>query len=228
MRVLIVEDDATLREQLAAALAACGWHVDQAADGREGLYRLEEYAPDVAVVDLGLPALSGMEIIAALRRDGRATPVLVLTARDRWQDKVAGLKAGADDYVVKPVHTEELVARLEALVRRAAGWATPVLECGPVKLDPATQRVEVHGHEPVLTRFEYRLLECLMLRAGEVVSRAELLERLYDEDADRDSNTLEVFVGRLRRKLDPDGSLKPIETLRGRGYRFVLPARRAG
>jgi two-component system response regulator PhoP len=228
MRVLLVEDDATLREQLAAALAASGWHVDQAADGREGLYRLEEYAPDVAVVDLGLPAMSGMEIIAALRRDGRATPVLVLTARDRWQDKVAGLKAGADDYVVKPVHTEELVARLEALVRRAAGWATPVLECGPVKLDPATQRVEVDGHEPVLTRFEYRLLECLMLRAGEVVSRAELLERLYDEDADRDSNTLEVFVGRLRRKLDPDGSLKPIETLRGRGYRFVLPARRAG
>lgn len=222
MRALLVEDDETLRHGLASAMRAAGWQVDEAADGREGLYLAEESAPDVAVVDLGLPQMSGMDLIAALRGDRRDLPVLILTARDRWQDKVAGLKAGADDYMVKPFHTEELLARLEALVRRAAGWAQPVLDFGALRFEPATQRVELHGASLDLTSFEYRLLEYLVLRAGQVVSRAELIDRLYDQDFDRDSNTVEVFVGRLRRKLDPDGTLKPIETLRGRGYRFAL------
>ena len=222
MRALLVEDDDTLRHGLAAALRAAGWQVDEAADGREGLYLAEEMAPDVAVVDLGLPQMSGMEMIAALRAHKRDLPVLILTARDRWQDKVAGLKAGADDYMVKPFHTEELLARPEALVRRSAGWAQPVLDFGVLRFEPAAQRVELQGAPVELTSFEYRLLEYLVLRAGQVVSRSELIERLYDQDYDRDSNTIEVFVGRLRRKLDPEGTLKPIETLRGRGYRFSL------
>lgn len=222
MRALLVEDDETLRHGLAAALRAAGWQVDEAADGREGLYLAEEMGPDVAVVDLGLPGLSGMELIGELRGHGRDLPVLILTARDRWQDKVAGLKAGADDYMVKPFHTEELLARLEALVRRAAGWSQPVLDFGAIRFEPGAQRVERDGEPVDLTSFEYRLLECLVLRAGQVVSRAELIDRLYEQDYDRDSNTIEVFVGRLRRKLDPDGTLKPIETLRGRGYRFAL------
>jgi two-component system, OmpR family, response regulator PhoP len=222
MRALLVEDDDTLRHGLAAAMRAAGWQVDEAADGREGLYLAKEMAPDVAVVDLGLPQISGMELIAALRGDKQDLPVLILTARDRWQDKVAGLKAGADDYMVKPFHTEELLARLEALVRRSAGWAQPVLDFGILRFEPGTQRVELHGQPVELTSFEYRLLEYLVLRAGQVVSRSELIDRLYDQDYDRDSNTVEVFVGRLRRKLDPEGTLKPIETLRGRGYRFAL------
>jgi two-component system, OmpR family, response regulator PhoP len=222
MRALLVEDDETLRHGLAVAMRAAGWQVDEAADGREGLYLAQESAPDVVVVDLGLPQLSGMDLIAALRGDRRDLPVLILTARDRWQDKVAGLKAGADDYMVKPFHTEELLARLEALVRRAAGWAKPLLDFGALSFEPATQRVALRGEPVDLTSFEYRLLEYLVLRAGQVVPRSELIDRLYDQDYDRDSNTIEVFVGRLRRKLDPDGTLKPIETLRGRGYRFAL------
>jgi two-component system, OmpR family, response regulator PhoP len=222
MRALLVEDDEALRRGLAAAMRAAGWQVDEAADGREGLYFAEEIAPDVAVVDLGLPQMSGMELISALRTHKHDLPVLILTARDRWQDKVAGLKAGADDYMVKPFHTEELLARLEALVRRASGWSQPVLDFGPLKFEPGAQRVDLEGQPVELTSFEYRLLEFLVLRAGQVVSRAELIDRLYEQDYDRDSNTIEVFVGRLRRKLDPAGTLKPIETLRGRGYRFAL------
>jgi two-component system, OmpR family, response regulator PhoP len=222
MRALLVEDDDALRHGLAAVMRAAGWQVDETGDGREGLYLAEETAPDVAVVDLGLPQLSGMDLIAALRRGKRELPVLILTARDRWQDKVAGLKAGADDYMVKPFHTEELLARLEALVRRSAGWAQSVVDFGAMRFEPAAQRVELKGEAVELTSFEYRLLEYLVLRAGHVVARSELIERLYDQDYDRDSNTIEVFVGRLRRKLDPDGTLKPIETLRGRGYRFTL------
>lgn len=222
MRALLVEDDENLRHGLAAAMRAAGWQVDESADGAEGLYLAEETAPDVAIVDLGLPGMSGMELITALRAEGRDLPVLILTARDSWQDKVAGLKAGADDYMVKPFHPEELLARLEALVRRASGWSQPVLDFGPLKFEPATQRVELEGKPVELTSFEYRLLEYLVLRAGQVVSRSELIDRLYDQDYDRDSNTVEVFVGRLRRKLDPAGTLRPIETLRGRGYRFAL------
>jgi two-component system, OmpR family, response regulator PhoP len=222
MRALLVEDDEALRAGLAGAMRAAGWQVDEAADGREGLYLAEESAPDVAIVDLGLPHMSGMELVAALRGNRSDLPVLILTARDRWQDKVSALKAGADDYMVKPFHTEELLARLEALVRRSAGWAQPVLDFGVLKFEPAAQRVELRGEPVELTSFEYRLLEYLVLRAGQVVSRSELIERLYDQDYDRDSNTVEVFIGRLRRKLDPEGEHKPIETLRGRGYRFAL------
>jgi two-component system, OmpR family, response regulator PhoP len=222
MRALLVEDDEALRAGLAVAMRAAGWQVDEAGDGREGLYLAEESAPDVAIVDLGLPRMSGMELVAALRGNRSDLPVLILTARDRWQDKVSALKAGADDYMVKPFHTEELLARLEALVRRSAGWAQPVLDFGVLKFEPAAQRVELMGEPVELTSFEYRLLEYLVLRAGQVVSRSELIERLYDQDYDRDSNTVEVFIGRLRRKLDPGGEHKPIETLRGRGYRFAL------
>ncbi|TVQ45231.1 MAG: DNA-binding response regulator [Gammaproteobacteria bacterium] len=221
MRALIVEDDTPLRQALAAALRDAGWSVEEAADGREGLYQASEYPVDVAVVDLGLPGMSGMALVTALREAGRDVPILILTARDRWQDKVAGLKAGADDYVVKPFHPEELIARLEALVRRASGWARPQLCSGAVRLDTGSQSVSVAGRSVELTGFEYRLLEILMLHAGEVVSKTELTERLYAQDFDRDSNTIEVFIGRLRRKLDPEGSLQPIETLRGRGYRMT-------
>ncbi|MEZ5486603.1 MAG: response regulator transcription factor [Steroidobacteraceae bacterium] len=227
MRLLVVEDEAELREQLRTRLVAAGFNVDVAADGEEGLYCGREYPIDLAVVDLGLPKLPGLELIHQLRAAGRAFPILVLTARARWQDKVEGLQAGADDYVGKPFEFEEVLARIQALLRRAGGWASAQLRCGPVLLDTREQRVTVHGAPVELTTFEYRILEHLMLRAGDVISKAELTERLYEQDFERDSNTIEVFVGRLRRKLDPDDSLHPIETLRGRGYRLAL-AREAG
>jgi two-component system response regulator PhoP len=176
----------------------------------------------VAVVDVGLPALSGLELIQKVRAAGRTFGVLILTARDRWQDKVEGLSAGADDYLAKPFHLPELQARLAVLLRRSAGWASAVLECGPVSLDTRAQSVSVGGSAVELTSFEYRLLEHLMLHAGEVVSKSDLTERLYAQDFERDSNVIEVLVARLRRKLDPQEQLQPIETLRGRGYRFAL------
>jgi len=223
MRCLVVEDERALRESLAGALRGNGFAVDTAADGEEGLYYGLEYPIDVAIVDLGLPRLCGLELIERLRARGRAFPILILTVRERWQDKVQGLDAGADDYVVKPFHVEEVLARVKALVRRSRGWADPRITCGPVVLDTARQSVAVDGRPVTLTAFEYRVLECLMLRAGEVVSKSELLDHVYDEDADHDSNVIEVFVARLRRKLDPEGRLHPIETLRGRGYRLTLP-----
>ncbi|MEZ5506122.1 MAG: response regulator transcription factor [Gammaproteobacteria bacterium] len=222
MRVLIVEDEQHLRDQLATALQKKGYTVDAAADGEEGLYFGREYPFDVAIIDLGLPKLSGIELIKTLRREERNFPILILTARDHWQDKVNGLEAGADDYVTKPFAIEEVLARLNALIRRSAGHARPQLEFGPVLLDTAGQTVTVNGDFIELTTYEYKVLEYLMLRPGEVVSKTELTEHIYAQDFDRDSNTLEVFVGRLRKKLDPDNSLKPIETLRGRGYRFAL------
>jgi two-component system response regulator PhoP len=222
VRLLLIEDEAPLRNSLQQQLSEAGFNVTSVGDGEEGLYIGREFPIDVAVIDIGLPKLSGLEVIAGLRAAGRTFPVLVLTARDRWQDKVEGLGAGADDYVAKPFHFEELLARLQALLRRAGGWAQPVLRCGPIELDTRTQQVSLQGAPVELTGYEYRILECLMLRAGEVISKAEITERLYDQDFDRDSNTIEVFIGRLRRKLDPDGSLKPIETLRGRGYRLAL------
>jgi two-component system, OmpR family, response regulator PhoP len=220
MRIIVVEDEPALREQLAAALRAAGHTVDAAADGREGLYALREYPADLAIVDLGLPGLSGLELIRAARSAGKRLPVLILTARDRWQDKVAGLEAGADDYVTKPFQTEEVLARIQALLRRAAGFADPVLRVGALALDTRGQSVTVEGRPIELTSFEYRLLEYLVLHAGQVVSKIELTEKLYEQDFERDSNTIEVFIGRLRRKLDPDDRLHPIETLRGRGYRL--------
>jgi two-component system response regulator PhoP len=227
MRVLVVEDEAALREALQRDLEGAGFTVDLAADGEEGLYAGLEYPVDIAVVDLGLPKMPGLELIRQLRQKERRFPILILTARDRWQDKVEGLDAGADDYVAKPFHFEEVLARLQALMRRSGGWATSSLACGPVVLDTRAQTVAVEGRGIELTTFEYRILEHLMLKAGEVISKTDLTEQLYDQDFERDSNVIEVFIGRLRRKLDPEDRIKPIETLRGRGYRFSL-ARNAG
>ena len=222
MRVLVVEDEAPLRVQLVARLRAEGYAVDEAGDGAEGVYCGTELPLDAAIADLGLPGLSGIDMIRRWRSAGRRFPVLILTARGRWQDKVDGLEAGGDDYVVKPFHMEELLARLRALIRRAHGWAEPVMSCAPLSLDINSQSVCLDGEPVVLTAYEYRILECLMLNAGQVLSKTELSEHVYEEDMERDSNVLEVLVGRLRRKLDPDGLLNPIETLRGRGYRFRL------
>lgn len=227
MRVLVVEDEAALREALKADLTAAGHTVDTAVDGEEGLFAGTEYPIDVAIIDLGLPKIPGFELIRQLRARGKSFGILVLTARDSWQDKVEGLSAGADDYVAKPFHFAEVQARLSALLRRSAGWSSPRLVCGPIELDSQAQTVSVQGLVVDLTSFEYRILEHLMLRAGEVLSKSELTERLYAQDFDRDSNVVEVLVGRLRRKLDPDELIKPIETLRGRGYRLSLPRRPA-
>ena len=223
MRLLLVEDDQSLNRSLVAQLQEAGYKVDSALDGREGLYFAQEYPIDLAIIDLGLPEVSGVELIRTVRAEGKSYPILVLTARDRWQDKVEALKVGADDYVVKPFHVEELRARIDALLRRAGGWAQSELVCGPIVLDTRSQSVSVKGTALELTSFEYRLLEYLMLHAGEVLSKSQITEALYDQDFERDSNVIEVFIGRLRRKLDPDGEFQPIETLRGRGYRMALP-----
>ena len=222
MRLLLIEDDATLRESLAARLEETGFAVEQAADGREGQYFALEYPVDLAIIDLGLPEISGLDIIREVRRQGKSYPILILTARDRWEDKVDGLDAGADDYVVKPFHVEEVTARVNALLRRSGGWASSVMTAGPVSLDMSRQEVKVGGEPIELTSFEYKIIEYLMIRAGKVISKTELTERLYDQDFERDSNVIEVFIGRLRKKLDPANEIKPIETLRGRGYRFAL------
>ena len=222
MRVLVIEDEVSLREQIAGRLQQEGQTVDVAADGTQGSYVGNEFPIDVAVVDLGLPDVSGLEVIRGWREAGRTFPILILTARGKWQDKVGGLEVGADDYLVKPFHMEELLARIRALVRRSAGWADSVLRCGPVTLDMGRQIVQVEGQPISLTAYEYRVLEYLMLHAGDVISKTELSEHLYEDDFDRDSNVLEVLVGRLRKKLDPDKRLSPVETLRGRGYRFCL------
>jgi two-component system response regulator PhoP len=222
MRLLVIEDDNTLRETLAAQLIESGFAVEQAADGKEGLYFGLEYPIDLAIIDLGLPEMSGLEIIRELRKQGKSFPILILTARDRWEDKVDGLDAGADDYVVKPFQFEEVIARVNALVRRSGGWASSEMIAGPVSLDLSRQEVKVNDVAIELTSFEYKIIEYLMVRAGQVISKTELTERLYDQDFERDSNVIEVFVGRLRKKLDPENSIKPIETLRGRGYRFGL------
>jgi two-component system response regulator PhoP len=211
-----------LRESLAAKLAEGGFAVEQAADGKEGLYYAMEYPIDLAIVDLGLPEISGLDIIRAAREQGKTYPILILTARDRWEDKVDGLDAGADDYVVKPFHVEEVTARVNALLRRSGGWASSTMTAGPVTLDMSRQELKVNDSVIELTSFEYKIIEYLMIRAGQVISKTELTERLYDQDFERDSNVIEVFIGRLRKKMDPDSTINPIETLRGRGYRFSL------
>lgn len=220
MRILLVEDDETLRSGLASRLRAAGFAVEEAANGTDGLYMAKEFPLDAAVLDLGLPDMDGVDLIRSLRRDGGAVPVLVLTARDQWQAKVEGLEAGADDYLTKPFQPEELLARLRALIRRAGGWSSDELACGPYVLDMAARCVRVDGETLTLTAFEYRVLECLMLHAGRVLSKTFLSEHLYEEVIERDSNVLEVIIGRLRRKLDPDRMRNPIETSRGQGYRF--------
>jgi two-component system, OmpR family, response regulator PhoP len=224
MRVLVVEDEAAIRQELVDGLMVAGYAVDSSGDGKEGLYYALEYPLDVAIIDIGLPSLTGVELIERARAQGRSYPMLILTARGRWQDKVAGLEAGADDYLVKPFHMEELLARLRALVRRSKGWTQDDLRAGNIALATRSQRLEVDGVEVELTAFEYKVLEYLMLNAGEVVSKTTLGEHVYGEDLDPDSNVLEVLIGRLRRKLDPGRVTNPIETLRGRGYRFALEA----
>jgi len=214
MRILVVEDDQNLNRQLVEALTEAGYVVDKAFDGEEGHFLGDTEPYDAIVLDLGLPVMDGVSVLSKWRRAGKKTPVLILTARDRWSDKVAGFDAGADDYVTKPFHMEEILARLRALVRRAAGHASSELTCGPVVLDSANAKVFVDGKSIKLTSLEFRLLNYLMLHSGKVVSRTELVEHLYDQDFDRDSNTIEVFVGRLRKKLGVD----VLQTIRGMGY----------
>jgi two-component system response regulator PhoP len=223
-RILLVEDETKLREQLVEILERHEYQVDHAADGMEGLYLAQKFNFDLAIIDLGLPRVPGLEIVKKIREEGKEYPVLILTARADWQDKVDGLAAGADDYLVKPFHVQELLARLEAMIRRASGQLTPTLSCGPIHMDMRGKRVSVSEQAIDLTAFEYNLLHYLMQRPGEVVSKTELTEHLYEQDYDRDSNVIEVFVGRLRKKLDPANDLRPIETVRGQGYRFTLTA----
>lgn len=220
MRILVVEDELTLCGQIQHFFAGRGFAVDTAHTGSDGFYMGKEFPIDAAVVDIGLPDFSGIELIKRLRKNKVAVPILILTARSRWQEKVEGLEAGADDYLVKPFHFEELLARINALIRRSAGLAHPILTHDNIELDTVAQEVSVSGVKLELTAYEYKVLEFLMFRKGELISKSVLTAHIYDEDFDRDSNVIEVFIGRLRKKLDPDGSRKPIETLRGRGYRI--------
>ncbi|MGR8979708.1 MAG: response regulator transcription factor [Gammaproteobacteria bacterium] len=222
MRILVVEDEMTLCRQIQHYFADKGFAVDVAHNGRDGFYMGKEYPIDAAVIDIGLPDFSGIELIKRLRKDNVTVPILILTARSRWQEKVEGLEAGADDYLVKPFHYEELLARINALIRRSVGVAHPILTHDNIELDTVAQEVTVSGVKLELTAYEYKVLEYLMYRKGELVSKSTLTAHIYDEDFDRDSNVIEVFIGRLRKKLDPDGTRKPIETLRGRGYRIPL------
>jgi len=220
MRILVVEDDSGLQTSLAEILREAGYAVDVSGDGVEGLFFGQEYPLDLAIIDLGLPGLPGLDLIRKLREQERQFPILILTARADWQDKVEGLEAGADDYLTKPFHPEELKARVGALLRRSAGHAQPQIELGPLKIDLVSQRVFKGDEEIELTTYEYKVFEYLLMHPGRVVTKTVLSEHIYEEDLDRDSNVIEVFVGRLRRKIDPLGDLNPIETLRGRGYRL--------
>lgn len=219
MRLLVVEDDQDLNRQLVSVLSQAGYAVDSAFDGEEGHFLGDTEPYDAVILDLGLPKLDGLSVLESWRRDDRKMPVLVLTARDRWSDKVAGIDAGADDYVAKPFHVEEVLARVRALLRRSAGHAKSELECGSLRLDTKLARVTHNGVPVKLTSLEYRLLAYLMHHQDRVVPRLELVEHLYEQDFDRDSNTVEVFIGRLRKKLDADS----IVTVRGLGYRLNLP-----
>ena len=225
MRILVVEDDSGLQTSLAETLREAGYAVDISGDGIEGLFFGQEYPLDLAIIDLGLPGMPGLDVIRKLRAQERQFPILILTARADWQDKVEGLEAGADDYLTKPFHPEELKARVAALLRRSAGHAQPLIELGPLKIDLLSQRVFNGEDEIELTTYEYKVFQYLLMHPDEVVTKTVLSEHIYEEDADRDSNVIEVFVGRLRRKIDPHGVLNPIETLRGRGYRLNRPSR---
>ncbi len=220
MRILLVEDDTGLQTSLAEILREAGYALDVSSDGIEGLFFGEEYPVDLAIIDLGLPGLPGLDLIRKLRARERQFPIMILTARSEWQDKVEGLEAGADDYLTKPFHPEELKARVGALLRRSAGHAQPLIELGPLKIDLVSQRVFNAEDEIELTTYEYKVFEYLLMHPDEVVTKTVLSEHIYEEDVDRDSNVIEVFVGRLRKKIDPQGEMNPIETLRGRGYRL--------
>ncbi len=217
MRILLVEDEPLLRAPLRSGLEAAGYVVDEADNGRDAHFLGDTEAFDAVILDLGLPVLDGLSVLKRWRDAGRTMPVLILTARDNWSEKVAGIDAGADDYLTKPFHMEELLARLRALIRRASGLASPVLQCGELSLDTRSGRVTLSGQPVTLTSHEHRVLDYLMHRPGAVVSRTELTEHIYAQDFDRDSNTIEVFVGRLRKKLPAE----MIETVRGMGYRLV-------
>ena len=220
MRILIVEDEITLCTQIQQYFSHKGFAVDVDNTGKDGYFMGIEYPVDAAIIDIGLPDFSGIELIKRLRKEKITIPILILTARSRWQEKVEGLEAGADDYLVKPFQYEELLARINALIRRSAGQAQPILTHDNIELNSLSQEVSVAGIKLELTAFEYKVLEYLMFRKGELISKSVLTAHIYDEDYDRDSNVIEVFIGRLRKKLDPDGTRKPIETLRGRGYRI--------
>lgn len=222
MRILLVEDEQSLQQQLQEELKKQGFVIDCAGDGEEGDYLADSWPYDLGIIDLGLPGMGGIELIQNIRAAQKTFPILILTARSDWQDKVEGLEAGADDYLTKPFHMEELIARVNALLRRAAGHASTVMKFGPVSLDTRTKQVLLNEETLELTAYEYATLEYLIHQAGKVVSKTELTEHIYDQDFDRDSNVIEVFITRLRKKIDPDGSIKPIVTERGRGYRFVL------
>lgn len=220
MRIIIVEDDSRLLTQLDQLMQRQGYSVDLADDGEKALFLMQEYPYDAAIVDVGLPKLDGFELVKKVRQQKIACPVLILTARDRWQEKVEGLDAGADDYLTKPFQEEELLARVNALIRRASGQPSPKVSIGPITLDTVMQEVTVHEEALDLTAYEYKVIEYLMMNPKKIISKTELTEHIYDQDFDLDSNVIEVFVGRLRKKLDPDNTYKPIETLRGRGYRI--------
>ena len=219
MRLLVIEDDPDLNRQLVSALNDAGYAVDTSLDGEEGHFLGDTEPYDAVVLDIGLPTMDGISVLEQWRRNDRTMPVLILTARDRWSDKVAGMDAGADDYVAKPFHMEEVLARVRALLRRSAGHATSEIECGPIRLDTKMARVTLDGSAVKLTSHEYRLLAYLMHHRGRVVSRTELVEHLYEQDFDRDSNTIEVFIGRLRKKI-PAAYIK---TVRGLGYSLADP-----
>ncbi len=220
MRLLLLEDETTLRETLTDRLRAEGFVVDAVGEGVEGAYFAIEYPIDLAIIDLGLPGKSGLEVVRELRRAGKSYPVLILTARDHWQDKVEALELGADDYLTKPFRTEELLARVQALLRRAGGHASSQIRFGPLEVHLSAQKASLNETPLDLTGFEFKLLEYFVLHPDKVLSKMELNEHLYEEEADPESNVIEVILGRLRRKIDPDGTWKPIQTLRGRGYRF--------
>jgi len=228
VRILVIEDDLRLQQQIADQLQTAGYAVDVCADGIEADYMAREYPIDLAIVDLGLPEMSGLDVIKSLRAAQKTYPVLILTARSEWQEKVEGLEAGADDYLTKPFHMPELLARIQALLRRSAGHSSPVLRFGDLLVNLNSQLVELADQPLTLTSFEYKMLEYFVLHPRAVVTKAQLNEHLYNEDMDPDSNVLEVVLGRLRKKIDPDGKRKPIETLRGRGYRFNLLAENSG
>ena len=220
MRVLVIEDDPQLRSNLSTLLADAGYACDIAEDGRDGLHCALEYPIDLAVIDLGLPEVSGVSIIKKLREAGRDYPVLILTARSDWQDKVGGLEAGADDYLTKPFNREELLARVNALLRRSKGFTEPAISIGEITLDTSAKTITVSGALLETTAYEFRLMECLMLNTGKVMSKTELIEHIYNEEAEHDSNVIEVFVGRLRKKLARLGQDTVIQTVRGQGYKI--------
>lgn len=222
MRLLIIEDEPHLRKQLQQYLQQQGYVIDVAEDGQAGFFMGSEYPIDMAIVDLGLPKLSGIDVIRKWREVDKTFPILILTARGKWEDKVEGLEAGADDYLVKPFQPEELLARTRALLRRSAGVSQPTIKFDSISINISQQSITVADEELELTAYEYKVIEYLVMHPEKIISKTELTEHIYEQDFDRDSNVIEVFVGRLRKKLDPDGKLKPIETLRGRGYRWNL------